>query len=130
MGLEQSKQKFLWVLGEADRGDTFTGEARRFVLPEGFEERIKEVGLLVREWAPQPEILAHSSTGGFLGDGSFENRLAREGVGETRGAVRPWATRRDEHVTSEMAENAVKTSMASADGDEMRKRAADFLTIY
>ncbi|PHU16718.1 Zeatin O-xylosyltransferase [Capsicum chinense] len=102
MGLEQSKQKFLWVLGEADRGDIFTGEARRFVLPEGFEERIKEVGLVVREWAPQPKILAHSSTGGFLGDGSFENRLAREGVGETRGA----------------------------DGDEMRKRAADFLTIY
>ncbi|PHT54225.1 hypothetical protein CQW23_08687 [Capsicum baccatum] len=39
--------------------------------------------------------------------------------------VRPWEMRRDEHVTSEMAENAVKTLMASTDGDGMRKRAAD-----
>ncbi|PHU17246.1 Zeatin O-xylosyltransferase [Capsicum chinense] len=37
-----------------------------FELSEGFEERIKEVGLVVREWAPQPEILSHSSTGGFM----------------------------------------------------------------
>ncbi|KAF3630321.1 Zeatin O-glucosyltransferase [Capsicum chinense] len=62
MGLEQSKQKFVWVLRDANRGDIFTGEARRVELPEGFEERVKEVGLVVREWAPQPEILAHSST--------------------------------------------------------------------
>ncbi|KAK4373398.1 hypothetical protein RND71_008782 [Anisodus tanguticus] len=38
--------------------------------------------------------------------------------------VRPWA-RRDEHVTSEMVENAVKTLMDSTEGDDMRKRAAD-----
>ncbi|KAK4343705.1 hypothetical protein RND71_036799 [Anisodus tanguticus] len=57
MGLEQSKQKFIWVLRDAGRGDIFTGEARRIELPEGFE---------VRKWAPQPEILAHSSTGGFM----------------------------------------------------------------
>ncbi|WMV23899.1 hypothetical protein MTR67_017284 [Solanum verrucosum] len=36
MGLEQSKQKFIWVLREADRGDAFTEEARRFELPEEF----------------------------------------------------------------------------------------------
>ncbi|KAF3642724.1 hypothetical protein FXO38_20950 [Capsicum annuum] len=39
--------------------------------------------------------------------------------------VRPWEMRRDEHVTSEMAEDVVKTLMASTDGDGMRKRAAD-----
>nr|WIW42708.1 UDP-glycosyltransferase [Nicotiana tabacum] len=64
MGLEQSKQRFIWVLRDADRGDIFTGKARQVELPERFEETVKEVGLVVREWAPQPEILAHSSTGG------------------------------------------------------------------
>jgi len=52
MGLEQSKQRFIWVLRDADRGDIFTEEARKVELPEGFEERVKGVGLVVREWAP------------------------------------------------------------------------------
>nr|XP_016473412.1 PREDICTED: zeatin O-glucosyltransferase-like [Nicotiana tabacum] len=51
-GLEQSKPRFIWVLRDADRGDIFTGEARNVELPQGFEERAKEVGLVVREWAP------------------------------------------------------------------------------
>ncbi|MCE2055723.1 hypothetical protein HAX54_043277 [Datura stramonium] len=48
MGLEQSKQKFIWVLRDADEGVIFTGEARtkRLELPEGFEERVKGVGLV------------------------------------------------------------------------------------
>ncbi|KAL0428527.1 UNVERIFIED_CONTAM: Zeatin O-glucosyltransferase [Sesamum latifolium] len=66
LGLEQSKVKFLWVLRDADKGDIFDGEVRRAELPEGFEERVKEVGMVVRDWAPQPEILAHESTGGFM----------------------------------------------------------------
>ncbi|KAL3370061.1 hypothetical protein AABB24_007212 [Solanum stoloniferum] len=56
MGLEQGKQRFIWVLRDADRGDIFKGDARKVELPEGFEERVKEVGLVVREWAPQSEI--------------------------------------------------------------------------
>uniref|UniRef100_M1CUP6 Zeatin O-xylosyltransferase n=1 Tax=Solanum tuberosum TaxID=4113 RepID=M1CUP6_SOLTU len=66
MGLERSKQKFVWVLRDGDRGNIFSEEARRFELPDGFEERVEGVGLVVREWAPQLEILAHSSTGGFM----------------------------------------------------------------
>ncbi|KAK4378013.1 hypothetical protein RND71_004309 [Anisodus tanguticus] len=38
--------------------------------------------------------------------------------------VRHW-TRRDELVTSEIVEKAVRTLMASPDGDEMRKRASE-----
>ncbi|KAF3669593.1 Zeatin O-xylosyltransferase [Capsicum annuum] len=64
MGLERSKQKFMWVLRDADEGVLFTGESRteRLELPEGVEERVKGVGLVIRDWAPQPEILAHLST--------------------------------------------------------------------
>ncbi|KAH6796725.1 hypothetical protein C2S52_021279 [Perilla frutescens var. hirtella] len=65
-GLERSKVKFLWVLRDADKGDVFDGEVRRAELPEGFEERVRGEGMVVREWAPQPQILGHPSIGGFM----------------------------------------------------------------
>ena len=43
MGLEQSKQKFIWVLRDADKGDIFAEDMQRNQLPEGYEERVKEV---------------------------------------------------------------------------------------
>ena len=35
-------------------------------LPEGFLDRTMDVCLVIRTWAPQEEILAHESTGGFV----------------------------------------------------------------
>ncbi|KAL3632492.1 hypothetical protein CASFOL_025476 [Castilleja foliolosa] len=62
-GLEKSEQRFVWVLREADKGDVFEGDVRRAPLPDGFELRVKERGLIVRDWAPQLEILGHPSIG-------------------------------------------------------------------
>ncbi|KAK4378014.1 hypothetical protein RND71_004310 [Anisodus tanguticus] len=42
--------------------------------------------------------------------------------------VRHWA-RRDELVISEIVENAVRTLMASPEGDEMRKRASELSNV-
>lgn len=68
LGLEESKQKFIWLLRDADKGDIFAAdiEGQSAQLPKGFEERINEVGMVVRDWVPQLEILEHVSTGGFL----------------------------------------------------------------
>ncbi|KAL6958883.1 Glycosyltransferase [Sarracenia purpurea var. burkii] len=58
VGLEKSEQKFIWVLRDADRGDIFAADdGRRTQLPEGYEERVKKFGMVVRDWAPQVEIL-------------------------------------------------------------------------
>lgn len=67
IGLEESGKPFIWVIRPPvgfDRKAEFKAEW----LPDGFEERIKckKQGLLVRNWAPQLEILSHKSTGGFL----------------------------------------------------------------
>ncbi|ERN15751.1 zeatin O-glucosyltransferase [Amborella trichopoda] len=63
-GLEASGQPFLWVLRYAEKGDVFAGREAEGPrgLPEGYEGK----GLIVRDWAPQLEILRHPSTGGFF----------------------------------------------------------------
>ncbi|KAM3235140.1 hypothetical protein P3L10_015176 [Capsicum annuum] len=147
VGLEQSKLKFIWVLREVDRRDIFTGEARRFELLEGFEERIKEAGLVVREWAPQPEILAHSSTGRFISHCGWNSCIESITMGVPISAwpmhadqprnsflvmkvlkigllVREWE-KREELVSSSSIENVVRKLMASEEGDAIRKRAEE-----
>ncbi|CAJ1967621.1 unnamed protein product [Sphenostylis stenocarpa] len=44
-GLEQSKQKFIWVLRDADKGEILDeSEAKEHELPNRFDERVKGIG--------------------------------------------------------------------------------------
>ncbi|KAD4585947.1 hypothetical protein E3N88_23548 [Mikania micrantha] len=71
-GLEMSGHRFLWVV----RSPPSNKNEDRFVpppepeldvlLPEGFLERTKERGLVVKKWAPQVAVLGHKSVGGFV----------------------------------------------------------------
>ncbi|KAK6246424.1 hypothetical protein SCA6_009514 [Theobroma cacao] len=56
-GLEASGQDFIWVLKKGEKQEW---------LPEGFEERVKGKGLMIRGWAPQVLILDHEAVGGFI----------------------------------------------------------------
>ena len=148
IGLEQSEQKFIWVLREADKGDVFiNGELSKAEILKGFEERVKERGLVVRDWAPQLEILSHTSTGGFMSHCGWNSCMESITMGVPIAAwpmasdqprntvlitkllkvgivVKDWS-RRNQLVTSKTIENAVKTLMVSEEGDEMRKRTVD-----
>ncbi|KAL2892049.1 Hydroquinone glucosyltransferase [Bienertia sinuspersici] len=76
IGLEKSGLTFLWVVKAPDDesacGSFFGSQNQQHdyncfdFLPKGYVERIKDRGLLVPFWAPQVNILAHESTGGFL----------------------------------------------------------------
>ncbi|KAK4375182.1 hypothetical protein RND71_005859 [Anisodus tanguticus] len=71
LGLEQSGHKFIWVVREADdemmdTENTVVEKDAKIELSEGFEERVEGRGIVVRNWAPQLEILGHSSTSGFI----------------------------------------------------------------
>ncbi|KAL1549933.1 cis-zeatin O-beta-D-glucosyltransferase [Salvia divinorum] len=147
-GLERSGQKFIWVLREADTANVFDGEARRVELPEGFEEKVSERGLVVREWAPQPEILAHPSTGGFMSHCGWNscNESIKMGV-----PIAAWPMHSDqptsavlvteilkvglpvrrwgEVVTVEMVEDSVRRLIVLEEGAEARKRAEEMAAV-
>ncbi|GMN55382.1 hypothetical protein TIFTF001_024503 [Ficus carica] len=146
LGLEQSEQKFIWVLRESDRGDVF-GEVRKLELPKGYEERVRNLGIVVRDWVPQLEILGHRSTGGFLSHCGWNSCMESITMGVPIGAwpmhsdqprnavlvtavlgigtvVRDWNRRGELAMASTIAEG-VRRLMASKEGEEMRKRAEE-----
>nr|XP_043619158.1 hydroquinone glucosyltransferase-like [Erigeron canadensis] len=72
MGLELSEQRFIWVVrSPSDQPNATYFDSHGLkdplgFLPKGFLERTKGTGFVVPSWAPQAQILSHSSTGGFL----------------------------------------------------------------
>ncbi|KAL0309643.1 UNVERIFIED_CONTAM: UDP-glycosyltransferase 73D1 [Sesamum radiatum] len=62
LGLEASKQPFIWVIKTGDRSE----EMEKWLMEERFEERIQGRGLLIKGWAPQVLILSHPAISGFL----------------------------------------------------------------
>ncbi|KAG2326602.1 hypothetical protein Bca52824_009330 [Brassica carinata] len=62
LGLEESKRPFIWVIRSWEKYN----ELAVWILESGFEERVKDRGLLIKGWAPQVLILSHPSVGGFL----------------------------------------------------------------
>ncbi|OEL26332.1 UDP-glycosyltransferase 88B1 [Dichanthelium oligosanthes] len=72
VGLEKSGHRFLWVV----RAPAHSVRDRLFdphadpdldaLLPEGFLERSKGRGLVVKLWAPQVDVLHHKATGMFV----------------------------------------------------------------
>ncbi|KAJ1282343.1 hypothetical protein BS78_03G044600 [Paspalum vaginatum] len=61
-GLEASRRPFVWAIKEARSNSG----VQAWLAAEGFEERVRDRGLLVRGWAPQVTILSHPAVGGFL----------------------------------------------------------------
>jgi UDP-glucoronosyl and UDP-glucosyl transferase len=72
IGLEKSNQRFLWVV----RSPSVTNLLKNLdpqavpnlqtILPEGFIDRTKGRGMVVKQWAPQVEVLNHESVGAFV----------------------------------------------------------------
>lgn len=62
--LELCEVDFIWVMRfPVEDNKTITVEEK---LPVGFQNRVKNRGIVVSGWAPQASILAHPSTGAFV----------------------------------------------------------------
>ncbi|KAL8215330.1 hypothetical protein R6Q57_004779 [Mikania cordata] len=146
IGLEKSDQKFVWVVRDADRGDAFSNDVTHVELPKGYEDRIKDQGLVVREWAPQLNMLAHPSIGGFMSHCGWNSCIESISMGVP---IAAWPIHSDqpnnailvskilkigfpvkdrcekeELVSAVTVEKAVRRLMGTNEGDDMRKRAA------
>lgn len=69
IGLEKCGVRFLWVvraLPEAGNTSTSIELCLDLLLPNGFLDRTKGKGFIVKSWAPQVEILNHNSVDGFV----------------------------------------------------------------
>ncbi|XVF45098.1 hypothetical protein PTKIN_Ptkin02bG0178600 [Pterospermum kingtungense] len=60
-GIEASRQQFIWVVRKEKNN-----EEDEDWLPQGFEKRIEDKGLIIRGWAPQVLILDHEAVGAFV----------------------------------------------------------------
>lgn len=108
---------------------------------------MKEFGLVVRDWAPQVEILGHPSTGGFMSHCGWNSCSESISMGVPMAA---WPMYADQHrnaflvtnilkvglavktteqneemVSSSTIVGVVKRLMASKEGEEMGKRAEE-----
>ncbi|XP_047311877.1 zeatin O-xylosyltransferase-like [Impatiens glandulifera] len=152
LGLEESKQRFLWVLRDADRVDIFNAESTILQLPEGFEERVKGLGKVTRDWAPQLGILRHPSVGGFMSHCGWNSCLESLTMGVPLATwpmhsdqpynallithilkvgvpVIGWGER-DELVTSSAIKKSIESLMASSDeGHAVRTRAEELSKV-
>ncbi|CAN1249981.1 UDP-glycosyltransferase 71A15 [Linum perenne] len=68
--LELSGMKFLWSIRKSPEQDAIADG----VLPEGFLQRTAGIGKVIG-WAPQTEILAHPSIGGFVSHCGWNSTL-------------------------------------------------------
>ncbi|KAI5000269.1 hypothetical protein ZWY2020_004858 [Hordeum vulgare] len=71
LGLDKSGERFLWVVRsprspDQKHGDPLPEPDLDALMPEGFLERTKDRGLVVKSWAPQVDVLRHRATGAFM----------------------------------------------------------------
>ena len=70
--LRDSKQRFVWVLRDADRGvvheeeEEAAEESRHARFLSEFTEETRGIGLVITGWAPQLQIQAHGATAAFM----------------------------------------------------------------
>ncbi|KAG5608517.1 hypothetical protein H5410_019798 [Solanum commersonii] len=123
MGLEHSKQRFIWVLRDVDRGDIFKGKLEKLsCLQDLRKERFMShcdwnsclesitMGVSIAAWP----IHTDQPINGFL-----VTEILKIGL-----LVRDWG-KREEVVSASTIKNVVRKLMASEEGGLIRKRAEE-----
>ncbi|XP_031128298.1 scopoletin glucosyltransferase-like [Ipomoea triloba] len=144
MGIEASGMDFVWVIRNKREEDNGSEKW----MPEGFEERTKGKGLIIRGWAPQVLILDHPSVGAFVTHCGWNSTLegvsggvpmvtwpvfAEQFVNEklmtdilrtgTGVGSKEWKRVDSDGVKREAIAEAIKKVMISEESEEMRSRA-------
>ncbi|KAK7322407.1 hypothetical protein VNO77_25786 [Canavalia gladiata] len=121
-GLERSGHRFLWVVKrptQDERTKQVHETTREFdlgsVLPSGFIERTKGMGLVVESWAPQVEVLNHESVGGFVSHCGWNSVLEAVVAGVPMIA---WPLYAEQHVNRHVMVEEMKVAVAVEEREE------------
>ncbi|XP_058109376.1 UDP-glycosyltransferase 76B1-like [Magnolia sinica] len=111
-GIANSGQPFLWVV----RSGLVRGSASA-EMPDGFEEETRGKGLVVK-WAPQKEVLAHPSVGGFWTHNGWNSTVESicEGV-----PMLCWPCFGDQKVNARLVSHVLKVGVQLENGLEREK---------
>ncbi|KAG8055520.1 hypothetical protein GUJ93_ZPchr0001g30066 [Zizania palustris] len=146
-GLESSGHRFLWVVRNPRQDPSNLLEQPQepdlaALLPEGFLERTRDRGMVVKSWAPQAEVLRHTATGAFVTHCGWNSTLEGVTAGVPLLCWPLYAEQRlnkvliveemkvgvvidgydEEMVRAEEVEAKVKLVMESDEGDKLRER--------
>lgn len=110
-GLEASGQAFVWAikLPQADPKP----KANEVGLPEGFEERTRDRGLIIWGWAPQLLIISHPSIGAFLNHCGWNSALESLSMGIP---VITWPMFADQPYNSKLLEEHMGVAIRICEG--------------
>lgn len=147
LGLERCGVPFIWVIRNQP---IHNQDESRVQLPDGYENRVRNRGVVYRGWVPQTKILSHSSVGGFLthcgwnsiieglcfgrvfimfpvmNDQGLNTRLLEEkGVG-----VEIPRNEKDGSFTSDSVAESVKFAVVSEEGELLRANARQMSGLF
>ncbi|PON96324.1 UDP-glucuronosyl/UDP-glucosyltransferase [Trema orientale] len=102
-GLEESGSRFLWVLktSKVDKDDH--KDEVKDIVGDSFIERTRNMGVVVKGWVSQEEILQHPAIGGFVNHCGWNSvtEAARRGV-----PMVAWPQHGDQMLNAEVVEKA------------------------
>ncbi|XP_074295689.1 UDP-glycosyltransferase 73B1-like [Silene latifolia] len=107
-GLDSAGHPFIWVV----RSISWTP-------PEGWEERVKGRGLVIREWVDQRSILAHPAIGGYLSHCGWNSVLESLSMGVP---ILTWPIGAEQPLNAKLVVNVLKAGLAmDSTLDEVRE---------
>ncbi|KAL7254133.1 hypothetical protein ACSBR1_008519 [Camellia fascicularis] len=137
IGLERSGLRFLWVVRSPppeDKSKIFFATPDPdldLLLPDGFLDRTKQRGFVVKSWAPQVAVLKHDSVGGFVTHCGWNSVLEAVCAGVPMVAWPLYAEQRINRVLL-VEEMKLALSMNESEGgfvtaDEIEKRVSELM---
>ncbi|KAG6398991.1 hypothetical protein SASPL_140463 [Salvia splendens] len=111
-GLERSGIRFIWVVKDLTAQQVADGYGS---VPDGFEARVSDRGLVVKGWAPQTAILSHRAVGGFLGHCGWNSTLEAVAAGVM---ILAWPMEADQFVNAKLLVEYMDTAVLICEGSD------------
>ncbi|XP_024027547.1 UDP-glycosyltransferase 88A1-like [Morus notabilis] len=137
VGLERSGQRFLWVVrnpppSQKNQSVAWSERDLDSLLPQGFLDRTKDRGLVVKNWAPQVDVLRHDSVGGFVTHCGWNSILESICAGVP---VVAWPLYAEQRLNRIVLVNEIKIALPMNESDdgfvsaiEVEKRVTELMT--